>query len=84
MARREKKSKRKLLDNISLETFKQLGKSKDIAHALRNILADRKISKEEFAFLMELDQSSVNQLLSGKQVFNLDTLYRISERLGLL
>ncbi|MES2458787.1 MAG: helix-turn-helix transcriptional regulator [Bacteroidota bacterium] len=84
MARREKKSKRKLFENIGLEEFRQLNKSKDIALALRNILADRKISKEEFAFLMDLDQHAVNQLLNGRQAFNLDTLYRISERLGLL
>lgn len=81
MEKRRRNPKRDLiLKNISPSELKSLNKSKQIATAISNILDDRNITVEEFAFLMETDKKTTKQWLSGTHKFNLDTLYRISER----
>lgn len=85
MEKRRRNPKRDLiLSNISPADLRTLNKSREIANAICSILDDRNITVEEFAFLMETDKKTTKQWLSGTHRFNLDTLYEISERLGLL
>lgn len=73
-----------LIGNISPTELIHVRNSRAAVHALRDLLRNSNISEQEFALIMQRDESEIRGWLSGRKDFDLKTLYYICEQLGLL